>query len=141
MFSSFLSQANWWAIIVSALVYFFLGSVWFSALFGKLWMAEISKHGIIIKEPEKGQIGKKMVQTFIYNLIVAFAIAYLIYISGSFRWLAGLKMGALCGIGIASMGICIAYTWESRSAKLVMIDCGYAIIGMAISGAILGAWR
>jgi hypothetical protein len=141
MFSSFLSQANWWAIIVSALVYFVLGSVWFSALFGKLWMAEIGRHGITIKEPEKKQIGMKMVRTFIYNLVAAFAIAYLIYISGSYRWLAGLKMGVLCGLGIASMGICIAYTWESRSTKLVMIDCGYAIVGMTICGAILAAWH
>ncbi|MFI5151715.1 MAG: DUF1761 domain-containing protein [Chitinophagales bacterium] len=141
MFSSFLSQANWWAIIVSALVYFVLGSVWFSALFGKLWMAEIARHGITIKEPEKKQIGMKMVRTFIYNLVAAFAIAYLIYISGSYRWLAGLKMGVLCGFGIASMGICIAYTWESRSTKLVMIDCGYAIVGMTICGAILAAWH
>lgn len=141
MFSYFLSHAHYLAILVAALAYFILGSLWFSALFGKTWSAQMAKQGIVIKEPEKGQIAKKMLQTFIYNLIAAFSIAYLVFISGSYSWLSGLKMGVLCGLGIATMGICIAYTWESRSFKLVAIDAGYAVVGMAICGTILAAWH
>ena len=30
---------NWFAIIVAALVTFFIGGAWYTALFGKIWLA------------------------------------------------------------------------------------------------------
>ncbi len=141
MFSLFLSHAHWLAIIVSAIAYFALGSLWYSALFGKRWSVEIAKHGIVIKEPDKKQIGNKMGQTFLYNLIVVFSLAYLVFVSGSYTWLAGAKLGLLCGFGLAGMAIAISCIWESRSFTLIAIDCGYAIVGMSICGAILAGWH
>lgn len=141
MFANFLSQAHWLAILLSALVYFALGSLWYSALFGKLWMAEVARHGIIIKDPDKKQIGNKMIQTFIFNFIVAFSLAYVVFISGSYTWLAGAKMGLLCGLGLGSMAIAISCIWESRSLRLIAIDCGYALAGMIICGIILASWH
>jgi hypothetical protein len=141
MFSNFLSNAHWLAIVLSALAYFVLGSLWYSALFGKLWMAEVARHGIVIKDPDKKQIRNKMIQTFIFNFIVAFSLAYVVFISGSYTWLAGAKMGLLCGLGLGSMAIAISCIWESRSLRLIAIDCGYALTGMVICGIILASWH
>jgi hypothetical protein len=141
MLSSFLSHANYWAIAVSALSYFILGSLWFSVFFGKLWSNEVRKHGINIKDPAKNEIALKMLQTFLGNLFAAFSIAYLVYITGIANWQAGLKMGLLCGVGFAAVAICIAYTWESRSLKLLLIDCGYAVVGITFCGIILSIWH
>ncbi len=141
MIQSFFSHANYWAIVVAAVAYFMLGSLWFSALFGSVWSKEVEKHGVKINEPAKGDIAKKMLQTFIGNAIAAFSIAYIVFISGSDTWLTGAALGLLCGIGFAAVGISIAYTWESRSAKLLAIDCGYAITGITICGIIVSAWH
>lgn len=141
MLTSFLSHANYWAILVATMVYFILGSLWFSALFGKIWSAEVEKHGVKITEPAKGDIAKKMLQTFVCNALAAVSIAYIIFATSAYTWLAGAKFGVLCGIGFAAVGISIAYTWESRSAKLLAIDCGYAITGITICGIIIGAWQ
>ena len=141
MFSNFLSHAHWLAILLSALIYFVIGSLWYSALFGRLWMAEVARHGIVIKDPDKKQIWNKMIQTFIFNLIVAFSLAYLVFVSGSYTWLSGLKLGLLCGLGLGAMAIAISCIWESRSLRLIAIDCGYALVGMMICGAILAAWH
>ena len=50
MLNQFLSTANWLAILIAAVAYFALGSVWFSVLFGKQWMA---LNGIPEPTPEK----------------------------------------------------------------------------------------
>ena len=141
MLSSFLSHANYLALLVAALAYFALGSLWFSALFGKMWSAEVAKHGVVIKEPTRKEISSKMLQTFIYNLIAAFAMGYLVFVTGVANFMAGLKLGLLCGIGFAAVGICIANVWESRSLKLVLIDAGYAVVGITICGIILSLWH
>ena len=141
MLQSFLSHANYWAILVAAVAYFMLGSLWFSALFGSVWSKEVEKHGVKITEPAKSDIAKKMLQTFIGNALAAVSIAYIAFVCGSGNWLAGAKLGLLCGIGFAAVGISIAYTWESRSIKLLAIDCGYAVTGITICGIIVSAWH
>ncbi len=141
MLSSFLSHANYLALFVAALAYFVLGSLWFSALFGKLWSAEVQKHGVVMKEPSKKDIGTKMLSTFIYNAIAAISIGYLVYVTGITNWVAGLKLGLLCGIGFAAIAVGISFTWESRSTKLLLIDAGYAVVGITVCGIILSIWH
>jgi Protein of unknown function (DUF1761) len=141
MLQNYLSQVNLWAILVAALAYFILGSLWFSVLFGGVWSKEVEKLGILIKDPAKGTIAGKMIQTFMNNLLAAGSMGYLVYISHCYNLLAGLKLGLLCGIGFAGVAMAIAYTWESRSMKLQMIDMGYAIVGITLCGAIIAAWR
>jgi hypothetical protein len=141
MLSSFLSHANYWAILVSAVSYFLLGSLWFSVLFGKIWAAQVEKLGVKIQDPEKKTIGMKMIRTFFLEIVAVFCIAYLVYVTGVANWMAGLKLGLLCGLGFASAGIAIAFTWESRAFTLLFIDCGYTVLGLAVSGVILAVWH
>jgi hypothetical protein len=63
MLQQFLHQVNLWAVLVATLVYFILGSLWFSVLFGGVWSREVEKLGILIKIA-KGTIATKMFQTF-----------------------------------------------------------------------------
>jgi hypothetical protein len=110
-------------------------------LFGGFWSKEVERLGILIKDPGKGTIAAKMIQTFVGNLIAAFSMGYIVFVAHSYNWVAGLKLGLLCGIGFAAVGMIIAYTWESRSFKLQMIDTGYAIAGISACGIILSVWR
>jgi hypothetical protein len=141
MLQHYLDQVNLWAILVATLAYFFLGSLWFSVLFGGVWSKEVERLGILIKDPPKSTIAAKMFQTFFGNLIAAFSMGYLVYVSHCYNWIAGLKLGLLCGIGFAAVAMIIAYTWESRSFKLQSIDTGYAVFGITLCGIILAAWR
>ena len=141
MESSFLSQVNWLAVIVAALAYFIIGSLWFAAIFGKVWLQEVEKIGIRINKPTRGQMTQKMVQTFIGNWIIVLAVAYVVFVSGSVTWQTGLKIGLICGIGFAVAVMVVAYTWESRSYKLIAIDAGYPLTGITIAAIILSVWR
>jgi hypothetical protein len=37
---------NWLAIICAAVAYWILGWLWYSALFGKIWVAGLEQHGV-----------------------------------------------------------------------------------------------
>ena len=141
MLQSFFNHANYWAVLVAAAAYFVIGSLWFSALFGNIWSKEVEKHGTKIKEPTGKEIGVKLIQTFAGNLIAATAIAILVSLAGISTWSAGLELGLICGIGFAAAVIVIAYTWESRSFKLMAIDFGYPVVGITACAIILSVWK
>lgn len=141
MLQSFFEHVNFWAILTAAAAYFVVGSLWFSLLFGNMWSKEVEKYGVKIKEPTGKEISQKMIQTFIGNVIAALAIAVLIYLTGISGWSAGLKLGLLCGLGFAASAIFIAYTWESRSFKLMAIDFGYPVVGFTACAIILSLWK
>ena len=141
MLQSFFEHTNYWSILTAAAAYFVIGSLWFSLLFGNIWSREVEKSDVKIKEPTGKEISQKMIQTFIGNVIAALAMAILVYLTGISGWPGGLKLGLLCGLGFAASSIVIAYTWESRSFKLMAIDFGYPVVGFTVCAIILSLWK
>lgn len=141
MFEQYLQNLNIPALLVSALAYFSLGSVWFSGLFGKAWMAELEKQGKTIEKPGQKEMLGMMIGSFIYNLLTVFAVSYVIFISQTTTLPAALKMGALLGSCIAWTAIGTTYTWEKRSFRHLAIDGGYHFCGVMIAALVMTLWH
>jgi hypothetical protein len=142
MLNQFLSNANWLAIIVAALAYFALGSLWYSALFGKQWMA---LNNIPEPTPEKKEEMKKMMmplmlKTLVMGLVMAFAIGLVGTSIGVQRCVAGIKLGlALSAIGV--IPLIMADMYLMRPLKLWFIDAGYHVIGITLMSIIIAVWH
>lgn len=141
MFEQYLQQLNILALVASGLAYFALGSVWFMALFGNAWAAELQKQGKTVERPSSGEMTGMMIGSLIYNLLTAFAVSYVIFISQTTTLAAAVKMGALLGACVAWTSLGNTYTWERRSMKHLAIDGGYHFFGVLISAVILTLWR
>ena len=70
---------NWLAIICAAVAYWILGWLWYSVLFGKIWVAGLEQHGVKL---EKGGMAPKMIGTFIANLLASVIMMRLIARTG-----------------------------------------------------------
>src|SRR5665213_1455485 len=98
LLKDFFAHANWMAIIVAALAYFILGAIWFSALFGKIWMAE---HKIIMPTDDAGKAQMKkmmplmMIKTLIMNILMALAVGIVMDAipHSSINCMMGIKVG------------------------------------------------
>ena len=141
MLNQFLSSINYWALLVSGAVYWILGAVRFSALFGNIWGTELEKHGVKIKEPSKRELLLKLIQTFVLNLVVSCGVAFIVFTTNSSTVLSAIKLGLFTGVCFSASTIGIAYTWEGKSFKLLLVDCGYPIIGITVSAVILSLWK
>jgi len=142
MLNQFLSNANWLAIIVAAFAYFGLGSVWFSLLFGKQWMA---LNGIPAPTPETKEQMKKMmlpmmIKTLVMSLILAVAIGFLVMALGIGNGTAGIKLGLLLS-AIAVIPLIMADMYLMKPLKLWFIDAGYHIIGIILMSIIISVWH
>lgn len=125
---------NVWAVLVAAISSFMLGGLWYSpALFGSAWNAE--NGGV----PPPGHPAKVFGISFAFSLIAAFVFAYWLGPAPTLE--AGLKTGAMAGLGLVATSFGINYQFAQRSFRLWLIDGGYHAMQFLIFGAILGLWH
>lgn len=132
---------NYWAVLVSGIVYWLIGMIWFSAIVGKSWSAEMQKHGIAIAKPTAGKMTEKSIWTFIFNLIVAFGVAILIEALGIHTFGPALGLGLVLAICFAAAVMITSYIWENRSFKLSFYDIFFPFLGIIVSSIIIGLWH
>ena len=137
----FLSQINYFAVAAAAAVYFLLGSLWFSTLFGSIWAQELKEHKVIIQEPTPSDLLSKMIQSLLANILTAFAMACLVILTGSTTLISGLFLGIIAAIGFAATTLASVFTWENRSVKLFLLDIGYPVLGIVATAIILSLWH
>ena len=133
------SQVNWLAVLVGALAYFFLGAIWYSALFRNAW---IKATGVNMNDPNgrKGFAGI-MITSFITILVTSIGLALLITRIQSGGWMTGVKIGLIAGVCFSAATICNSYLYEKRPIALSTINSLYNIVGCVIAGIIIAIWH
>src|SRR3954453_15217537 len=122
---------NWLAILCAGAAYWVLGYVWYSLLFGKMYMAEQIRHRGE-QSGGGGGMGPKLVGTFVCNLIAAAALAYLFKRTAISDLNHALRLAAVAGIGWAGTALTCVYIWDSKPTKVWMIDVGYNFVGAIV---------
>ena|SRR5690348_4327921 len=137
----YLHFINIWAVIVSAVVAFVVGALWYSPLlFAKQWM---QAHG---HTPEKLAAMQKQAQrayavSFICFLVMAGAMGLLVAITHMSAVSAGIKLGVLCWLGFAATIGLTANLYSGLPLKAFLIDAGYQLVYFVLMGAILAGWH
>ena len=132
---------NWLAILCAGVAYFFLGFIWYSLLFGKIWAAEQMRHcGGEGTAPAQREFMGMLVAQFVCNLVVSAAIAYLFRRMGIADLPAALELGAALAAGFSITTLTIVHVWEKKSTKVWLIDASYHLLGCMGAAAILVSW-
>jgi hypothetical protein len=133
-----LANLNFIHIAVATLVYFILGSLWYSVLFGKVWMGLL---GFSVREEDKKNMPRMFATTFLLNFIITGSVACVLYFVSPFSCLAAIKVGVLLGVGFTGSTTAMNYMYSRRSFKLTLIDAGYHIISIILVSVILTLWH
>jgi hypothetical protein len=139
MNTEILQHINWLAVLVAGLAYFFLGALWYSALFGKKWQ---SYNSVLMSDPnaKKGSTGI-MIISFILMLVCAFGLSLIVTRLSLTGWQVGLKLGILTGIFFGATAISISYVYEKKPFGLHLINGLYTVLGNIIAAIIIASWR
>lgn len=134
------SGINYLAVLVTAVVIFLLGGLWYSkALFAKQWVALQGKSAEEIQASAKPS-PMMFVQVFICGLIIAYVVAV---IENHFVNLT-VARGAMVGVLLWLVAAATSYgtaLFSSERRGLWMINTGYNLVSMLLAGMILAAWR
>ena len=134
------SELNFLAIIVATLASFALGAVWYSLLFGKVWMGEL---GFTPEQMKGSNMARIFGTTLVLTFVMACGMAMLLraHDMSSMTWMRGLRFGLFVGVALVGASMGINYLYQRKSFTLWAIDAGYQIAFLGLIGTILGAWH
>jgi hypothetical protein len=136
-----ITHLNYVAVLVTTLAGFLLGWLWYSLLFGKIWIAEMKITPEKMEECRQKGMAGYFVQGLLFTLLSTFGLAVLLVAHGTSNWKHGAAVGAFVGVAIVAMRQLNGATWEDKSVKLRVLNASHEVVLFALQGAILGAWR
>jgi hypothetical protein len=141
------AAVNYWAVLVSALVFFAIGAVWYGPVFGKAWRDAMGMKEEDL-EAQKAEVNmvKSFGLMFLGSIIMTLTLAHLLgYMAFVFPDASAISNGLTSGFWVW-FGFILAYlltapAFENRPWSYVFINGGYWLVGTLVSGVILGLWR
>jgi hypothetical protein len=130
-------RTNFLAVVIAAVAYWLLGALWYGLLFGKQWMA--LEH-MTIEQTKVMNPTIPYIVAFLLELLVAYSVAQLCIWRNADTVGRGTSVGVLVWIGFIGPLSAMNYMFEMRSWHLFAINEFYPLFGLALMGAIIGAW-
>lgn len=137
----FESDLNYLAILVSAVVIFILGGLWYSpALFARPWVRLMGKSEEELKA-RPVSMPLMFLQAFITGLITSYGLAFLLHISGQTTAFRGAHVALWCWLAFTGATSYTTSLFSGERRALWAINSGYHLVSLIAAGAILGGWQ
>jgi len=137
-----LSGLNWWAVLVAGFATFFLGAVWYMALFGKLWQRLHGYSEEKVRAMQKARPPAVFFGVMIASyLVLALIVAVIARAAGVSSAGAGATLGLLLWVGPALAIGATAWIASDKPVGAFAIDWAYQLVFLVMMGVIIGGWR
>lgn len=140
-------DVNYLAVLVSAIVFFGIGSLWYGPLFGKVWMKAMGWTEDSL-EADKSQTNMPLSfgLMFFGSLVMAFVTAHMVpFMMHIYPDMSGFSAGLVTGLtlwfGYVFAYLLTAPAFENKPWSYVLVNGGYWLVGIVVTGIIVGIWR
>jgi hypothetical protein len=136
-----LPSVNYLAVLVSGVVIFVLGGLWYSVLFKKPWIALMNIPEEKMKEGTGGAMPILFLMSFLCGLLSAYAMAIVINHFAPFSLARGAYVGTMMWIGFAAPTSFATAIFSMTPKRLWFINSAYNWVSFMAAGMILSVWR
>lgn len=136
------SQLNYWAILVSGLLAFTIGGIWYSpALFEGSWMAANGYSQDQIQANMSSLVPFGFIGAIMVYTLMATVFAYLSYALGADSVASCILTGLLIWAGFVASSGFMVMLFSPNTFSGWLIDAGFQLTSLVAVGFVLGAWR
>ena len=129
------------AVLVSGVVIFLLGGLWYSpVLFAKKWVALIGKSEDELRAGA-GNMPVSYLLVFLCGVVTAWVMALVVGNFAPASVVDGALIGALCWLGFAGATSFGSAIFSGKPKALWLIDSGFNLAAFVVAGVILSTWR
>ncbi|HEX5274741.1 MAG TPA: DUF1761 domain-containing protein [Candidatus Rubrimentiphilum sp.] len=135
------SRVNHLAVLVAAIAFFIISWLWYSLIFGTMYMAQIAQ---MTGKSTAMASGSAMLWPLVETFLLGWFLAYVIGTALSMRpdpnpAARGFGFGLFIGIGVFASMTLMGVVWGGMTLGLWLINAGFIVVAMAIMGWIIGA--
>lgn len=136
-----LFEVNYLAVLVSAVVGFVIGMLWYSPLlFGNIWVKLIGMSKEDLEKAKKKGMAKTMLIAIISVLVMSFVLAHFVDIAGASTVTEGIQAGFLIWLGFIATVMLNSVLWENKPFRLYVLNIAHYFVVLIVMGAILAVW-
>jgi len=128
---------NLLAVLVAGFAAFVIGSLWYSVLFGKLWM----KLAGVKKDKKDPYMPVRFLVYLVGQLVMAFILAHFLIFANAVSYVEGLTTAFWLWLGFIAPITIGGVLWEKKSINLFVLNNVYNLIALGVMSAILIAWK
>ncbi|MGI8775159.1 MAG: DUF1761 domain-containing protein [Actinomycetota bacterium] len=132
-----LGDVNWFAVLVAVISHQIIGFLWYGPLFSKTWLSAMGKQ----REDVQGGMDASMIWALIASAVSAVGIALLLTMTDDPSTGLGIVVGLVAALSFAGATTFTETAFEERKPLLSALFTGYALVGYAVMGALIGAWQ
>lgn len=127
---------NYLAVLVATIAGFATGAIWYTALFGRLWLKAT---GITPEDMSgKGMSAMPFIVSIVSNALMAWVLAVILTRFGTVTIGNGICAGAMAWLGFVVTTIATNNAFPGRPWSLTAIDAGHWLAVLLVQGLVIG---
>ena len=131
---------NWLAVLVSTVIWFVLGAVWYAVLFGKAFESALA-----FTEDQKQKAQKNFARNlgihFVSGFLISLMMAHLMTLFENPTAMDGIHIGFGIWLGFAVPLAWIMLVFEQRPGATFWVNIGNWLVGFVLIALVLAVWR
>lgn len=136
-----LSNVNFIAVLVAAVVNMALGMAWYSPLlFGDVWAKAMGWSKKEIEKAKSKGMQKTYALAFASGFVMMYILALFVNLVSAKTIVNGATVGFLAWLGFAATTGFSTYLFEGRKFDAYFINASYTLFSLMIAGALLAVW-
>ena len=133
------AQINYWAVLVCAVVAIFIDTLWYSPrVFGRHRLASLRADGAT--RLSLNTMTRLYLNTFLAFLVMSYILAHFVDYVAATTVVEGMVTGVWIWLGFVATAIAINSWFEKRPLRWWLINAGFYLVALAVTGAILAVW-
>lgn len=133
------ADLNYLAVLVSGVLYFVVGGLWYAALFSKQYQAALNFNETEQQQAQK-DFPKALLTHLVSGLLASFVLANVVQSFGAISFIEGMATGFWAWLGFIFTTNINSKMFERQPSGLFLINAGFYLVALAMMGGILAVW-
>ena len=131
---------NYFAIIVSGIVFMIVGTLWYGPLFGKQWLSLLKVTPEQIAEARKKSMAPSMIGVLVAALVTSFVIAVVLKSLLITTVSAALVAGFFLWLGFVATTMSHRVFFERSSVGLYILNAAQSLVAILLGSLVIVLW-
>lgn len=134
-------KINYLAVIVTAIVHFIIGGLWYGLIFGNKFIELIQWTPEQLQRVASESHAKEYIFAFLTSLVLVYILAHFVQYTKAKGVAGGMQTAFWLWLGFVATTQLATVVFEQRKLGLYLLNVGYQLVAILIAGAILAVWK